>query len=155
MGRAAVVASLHSAAVLLALLRSANCHRGMVRLHELYCALDHVRLLCSDSDEVPQEGCAVCDLHHLVAALADARWYVCHREGRDVSGGWRGVPREQDKLNLGFDDVCQLLRPLLQVVYGQLLLEAQESQETALCEGCHEVGEPKDHSSHQRRQQRG
>merc|ERR1712170_165862 len=71
-----------------------------------------------------------------------------HREGRDVSGGWRGVPREQDKLNLGFDDVCQLLRPLLQAVCGQLLLEAEESQEAALREGCHEVSEPKDHSSH-------
>merc|ERR1712232_159631 len=58
-------------------------------------------------------------------------------------------------MDLGFDDVCQLLRPLLQAVCGQLLLEAQESQEAALREGCHEVSEPKDHSSHRRRQQRG
>merc|ERR1712217_600978 len=152
---AAVVASLHGAALLLALLRCAHRHGGMVCLHELYSALDHVRLLCGDSDKVPQEGCAVCDLHHLAAAPADARWHVCHLEGRDVPGGWRGVPREQDKLDLGIDDVCQLLCPLLQAVCGQLLLEAQESQEAALREGCHEVSEPKDHSSHRRRQQRG
>merc|ERR1712176_799301 len=64
-------------------------------------------------------------------------------------------PREQDKFNLGFDDVCQLLCPLLQAVCGQLLLEAQDAQETAIREGCHEVCEPKVHSSHRRRRQRG
>merc|ERR1712207_48435 len=120
--RVAVVAPLHRATLLLALLRRAHRHRGLVRLHELHRALDHVRLLCSDGDKVPQEGCAVRNLHHAAAASADARGYVCHSEGCAVPGSWGGVPREYDKLDSRPDDVRQLLCALLQVVRGQLLL---------------------------------
>merc|ERR1711974_475092 len=68
MGRAAMVAPLHGAAVLLALLLGAHRDRCLVRVHELLGALHHVRLLRGDGNAVPQGGLALCHLHHLAAA---------------------------------------------------------------------------------------
>mmetsp|Transcript_47749 Transcript_47749/g.120357 ORF Transcript_47749/g.120357 Transcript_47749/m.120357 type:complete len:206 (+) Transcript_47749:450-1067(+) len=118
--RFAVVASLHCAALLLALLLLPYSHRLVVCCHELLSALRDVRVLRPDDDEVPQAHHPVCDLHHAGAASADACRDVCDHQGYDVAGYWRGVPREQDELRAGLDNVCQLLPALLQALRGEL-----------------------------------
>merc|ERR1711933_179602 len=84
--RLAVVASLHCAALLLALLLLPYSHGLVVCRHELLSALRDVRVLRPDDDQVPQAHHPVCDLHHAGAACADARRDVCDHQGHDVAG---------------------------------------------------------------------
>merc|ERR1712039_23969 len=73
--RFAVVAPLHGLAVLLALVLCTHRHGRVVRVHELFGALDHVRLLRHHGDAVPQGGDAVRHLHYTAAVGPDAGWH--------------------------------------------------------------------------------
>jgi len=112
---AAVVAPLHCAPLLLALLLVPHRHRLVVRCHELLRALGHVRLLRAHDDAVSQVHHPLRDLHYLGAARADACGHVRDYQGGDVPGRRHRMPREQDELRPRLDHVLQLLRALFKL----------------------------------------
>merc|ERR1719284_1417375 len=118
--RASVVASFHSALVLLALLLRSYRHRLVVRRHELLGALRDVRLLRHGVYEVPQVRRALRHLHHTGAIGADARGHVRDDQGCDVPECRPRVPRQQDQLCAGPRDVRELLRLVLQALHREL-----------------------------------